>query len=333
MRKIRLILSGIILAFVLSVTGCSTFIQQPNPWEDVMDSLSDMNTEDITDTPNISQDETDLIDDPWIEYDDSSVTVLDENALPVYQGRASEVFNGNVPFFTEAEKKREDVFEHYSDLDSLGRCQAAYANICKELMPTEKRESIGQVKPSGWKTSKYDESLVDGGFLYNRCHLIAFMLAGENANEKNLITGTRYMNVNGMLPYESLVSDYVKATGNHVLYRVTPVFMKEELVARGVIIEAYSIEDEGYALNFCVYCFNVQPGIEIDYQTGENWLEGEEEKEEEEREYVLNTGSKKFHLPTCEAVGKMSEKNRKKVNAVRSSLMRDGYEPCGACRP
>ncbi len=181
-------------------------------------------------------------------------------------------WNNNVPFFTEREKSNTKAFESYSKLDSLGRCGVAYANICQELMPTEKRGSIGRVKPSGWHTVKYS-GLVDGNYLYNRCHLIGYQLAGENANKKNLITGTRYLNVEGMLPYENEVADYVESTNNHVLYRVTPYFEGKNLVASGVFLEAYSVEDQGKGVEFCVYCPNVQPGITIDYSDGSSKLD------------------------------------------------------------
>lgn len=193
--------------------------------------------------------------------------------IPEYSGSPYAEVNGNVPAFTEEELTLEP-FEFYSELDDLDRCRVAYANICRELMPTEKREDIGQVRPTGWHSVRYDN--VDGKSLYNRCHLIGFQLAGENANEKNLITGTRYMNVEGMLPFENLVADYVKETGNHVLYRVTPVFEGTELVARGVLMEALSVEDGGEGVYFNVYVYNVQPGIGIDYATGDSWLEEQE---------------------------------------------------------
>lgn len=178
--------------------------------------------------------------------------------------------NGNVPQFSEIDKERTDAFEMYSDLDCLGRCGVAYANICKEIMPTEERGTIGQIRPSGWHTVKYN-GIVDGNYLYNRCHLIGFQLAGENANELNLITGTRYLNISGMLVWENQVAEYVKETENHVLYRVTPIFVKNELVCRGVHIEAWSVEDEGRGICFSVFCPNVQPGITIDYTTGESF--------------------------------------------------------------
>lgn len=189
-------------------------------------------------------------------------------------GKASVVVNNNEPYFTEEEKSATYPFEVYSELDDLGRCGVAYANICKELMPEELREGIGSVKPSGWNNVNYHD-LIDGGYLYNRCHLIGFQLAGENANKLNLITGTRYLNVVGMLPYENEVASYVKSTGNHVLYRVTPIFRGKELVARGVLMEAYSVEDEGSGVKFCVYCYNAQPYITINYRDGSSYITSE----------------------------------------------------------
>lgn len=204
----------------------------------------------------------------------NNIVEMYDVAIPEYDGKAYVAVNNNYPFFTDADKNL-NVFEHYSPLDRQGRCGVAYANICPELMPTEERGEIGQIKPSGWEQAKY-EGVVDATppYLYNRCHLIAFCLAGENANEKNLITGTRYMNVEGMLPWEEMVARYVDKTGNHVLYRVTPDFRDEELVARGVMIEAYSVEDNGKGICFCVYCYNVQPGVEIDYNTGKSKFVG-----------------------------------------------------------
>lgn len=189
--------------------------------------------------------------------------------IPAYDGAPYVELYGNQPAFT-AEELTEVSFEEYSPLDALGRCGAAYANIGQDLMPTEKRGDISSVKPTGWVQAQYD--FVDGKSLYNRCHLIGFQLSGENANECNLITGTRYMNVDGMLPFENLVADYVQETDNHVLYRVTPVFQGAELVARGVQMEALSVEDEGDGVCFNVFVYNVQPGVEIDYATGESWL-------------------------------------------------------------
>lgn len=193
--------------------------------------------------------------------------------IPKYSGQPYVVINNNVPYF-EDEDKQTKSFESYSDLDSLGRCGVAYANISRELKPTEERGEIGSVKPSGWNQEKY-EGVVNSNppYLYNRCHLIAYCLTAENANEKNLITGTRYMNVEGMLPFEEQVAKYLDENDNHVLYRVTPIFEGNNLVANGVLIEAYSVEDYGEGICFCVYCYNVQPGIKINYQTGDSSLQ------------------------------------------------------------
>lgn len=194
---------------------------------------------------------------------------VDMANIPEYAGEPYVVIENNQPSFTQEELTAE-AYEYYSDLDYLGRCGVTEACVGQELMPTESRGDISSVKPTGWVQNQYD--FVDGKSLYNRCHLIGFQLAGENANECNLITGTRYMNVDGMLPFENLVADYVKETDNHVLYRVTPAFQGADLVARGVQMEAYSVEDNGDGVCFNVFCYNVQPGVEIDYATGENWL-------------------------------------------------------------
>lgn len=194
-------------------------------------------------------------------------TAIDLSEIPDFNGTAYVEINGNVPYFTE-EDMTTDAYETYAPMDALGRCGVAFSCIGKELMPTEDRGSIGQVKPSGWQTVKYD--FVDGKYLYNRCHLIGFQLTGENANRENLITGTRYLNVEGMLPFENMVADYIKETGNHVMYRVTPIFEGDELVARGVLMEGKSVEDNGDGILFCVYVYNNQPGVEIDYLTGKS---------------------------------------------------------------
>lgn len=193
---------------------------------------------------------------------------IQDSMIPEYSGQPYVVINHNMPYFGEEDKKQ-DTFESYSDLDTLGRCGPAYANISRELMPTEERGAIGSIRPSGWVQEKY-EGIVDSNppYLYNRCHLIAYCLTAENANEKNLITGTRYLNVKGMLPFEEQVARYLDTYDHHVLYRVTPVFEGDNLVASGVLMEAYSIEDAGAGICFCVYCYNVQPGVTIDYRTG-----------------------------------------------------------------
>lgn len=273
-----------------------------------------------------------------VEKPVSSGTSVSLQEIPEYSGSPYVEINGNQPSFTQEELVPES-FERYSPLDSLGRCGVAYACIGEDLMPTEDRESISQVRPTGWQTAEYD--FVDGGYLYNRCHLIGFQLTGENANEENLITGTRYMNVEGMLPFENLTADYIKETGNHVLYRVTPVFEGENLVAGGVVMEAMSVEDKGEGVCFSVYVYNVQPGVEIDYATGESWESGQEISQAgdsnvsqgEEQEYILNTNSHKFHLPDCPSVDAMSEKNKEEYFGTREELIAQGYEPCGSCQP
>ncbi len=197
-------------------------------------------------------------------------TAVDLAEIPAWSGTPFVPVSGNRPDFSAEELSREP-FELYSPLDILGRCGTAYANIGPELMPAEERGEIGQVRPSGWQTAEYD--VIDGGYLYNRCHLIGYQLTGENANERNLITGTRYMNVEGMLPFENLVAEYIRETGNHVRYRVTPVYDGVDLVARGVQMEAMSVEDSGFGVCFNVFVYNVQPGIGIDYATGDSRLE------------------------------------------------------------
>lgn len=210
---------------------------------------------------------------PVPEVSTSAEPVFTLENLPDYAGKPYVELGGNLPHFPE-EDKAEEPFEHYSELDGLGRCGAAYAKVGPETMPNEERGAIGMIKPSGWQTVRYD--FIDGKYLYNRCHLIGYQLTGENDNEKNLITGTRYLNITGMLPFENQVAGYVERTGNHVLYRATPVFEGEELVARGVELEAYSVEDEGAGVCFHVFVYNVQPGVVINYATGENRAAREE---------------------------------------------------------
>ena len=247
--------------------------------------------------------------------------------IPAYAGDPYVVIDGNQPDFPEEDRTSTESFETYSPLDALGRCGVAYANVGQDLMPTEDRESISSVTPSGWINREYD-----GEYLYNRCHLIGFQLTGENANEENLITGTRYMNVDGMLPFENLVADYVTETDNHVLYRVTPVFEGQNLVASGVQMEAWSVEDAGDGVCFNVYVYNVQPGITIDYATGESWQEGTEPSDGDVT-YILNTNSHKFHYPDCAGAASMSDANRQEYTGSREDLIAQGYTPCGQCDP
>ncbi len=251
--------------------------------------------------------------------------------IPEYTSEPYVAVNGNKPFFTEEELVSAS-YEKYAELDALGRCGVAISCIGKDIMPTEERESIGNVKPTGWQTAKYDN--VDGKYLYNRCHLIGFQLTGENANKNNLITGTRYLNVQGMLPFENMVADYVKETGNHVLYRVTPIFEGENLVASGVLMEARSVEDNGEGIEFNVYCYNVQPGIEIDYTNGNSCLtKSNKNIQQQEADYVLNTGSKKIHLPNCSSVKTITEENKVEYHGTKEDLISQGYTACGSCKP
>ena len=261
---------------------------------------------------------------------------FDLEDIPEFSGEPYVVLEDNRPNFPEEEWAAEP-FEEYSPLDSLGRCGPAYACVGLETMPTEERGSIGQVKPSGWKTAKYDN--VDGKYLYNRCHLLGFQLTGENANEENLITGTRYLNVEGMLPFENLVADYVKETDQHVLYRVTPVFQGQDLVARGVLMEGLSVEDNGEGVTFCVYAYNVQPGVDIDYATGDNHASDSQsagdasQADSAQGTYVLNISSKKFHLPSCGGISDIKSSNRQDYTGPRQTLIDQGYQPCGRCKP
>ncbi|HHX12541.1 MAG TPA: DNA/RNA non-specific endonuclease, partial [Clostridiales bacterium] len=265
-----------------------------------------------------------------------SVAQFDLSVIPVYTGKAYAAVNDNNPFFTDAELLSASTsYESYANLDELGRCGVSIASVGQDIMPTEKRGSIGSVKPSGWQTVKYN-GVVNGNYLYNRSHLIGFQLTGENANTKNLITGTRYMNVDGMLPFENMVADYVKETNNHVLYRVTPIFEGSNLVASGVLIEAKSVEDSGDGILFNVYVYNVQPGVIIDYKTGNSELDetiavqepttkptpAEEEKAPtNEIRYVLNTNTKKFHYPTCSSVKTIKDSNMKEFKGDREDLI------------
>ncbi len=269
----------------------------------------------------------------------ASVSAQTDMASFAYDGKPYVVINDNDPDFTDADMTTTS-FERYGELDGLGRCTTAFANIGKDLMPAEKRGPIGEVKPTGWQTAKYDN--VDGKYLYNRCHLIGYQLTGENANEKNLITGTRYLNVDGMLPFENMVADYIKETNNHVLYRVTPVFSGDNLVASGVQMEAESVEDNGDGILFNVYCFNAQPGIAIDYATGDSHQDDSivadaskstTAAEANVQTYVLNTNTKKFHKESCNSAKSMDASNKKIYTGSRQEIIDMGYEACGVCKP
>lgn len=265
----------------------------------------------------------------WEEsFDNEESFVFDYSEIPEYSGTPYIELNGNEPLFTESDMTVR-AFEEYSDLDFLGRCGVCFANVCCELMPTAEREPISSVKPTGWQSVMYD--FVDCRSLYNRCHLIGYQLSGENANEKNLITGTRYLNTMGMLPFENMVADYVKETENHVLYRVTPVFVDDELVARGVLMEGYSVEDGGEGISYFVFCYNVQPGVIIDYKTGDS--HEDPKPNDVVKNYVLNTNSHKFHRPDCTGISDMKESARQNYKGTRENLIAQGYAPCGKCKP
>lgn len=344
----RLWASLLALVIAVGLAGCndtSSVSVTPEPTPVVTESTEPESTEPVvTATPALEATATP-------EPEQAVAAEFDISSIPAYSGTPYVIVNDNVPYFTDSDMTTE-AFENYSSLDEYGRCGVAYANICTELMPTEDRESISDVTPSGWDNNPYD--FVDGGYVYNRCHLIGFQLAGENANELNLITGARSMNVDGMLPFENMVADYVQETDNHVLYRVTPIFEGNNLVASGVLMEAKSVEDEGEGVEFCVYCYNVEPGVEIDYATGANWASGDAPSSEQAtqptesavssadtsttetvqtHEYVLNTNTMKFHYSDCHSVKQMNDKNRQDVEATRDELIARGYEPCGNCNP
>ncbi len=255
--------------------------------------------------------------------------------IPAYAGSPFAPVNGGEPYFSLSDYSGE-AFEDYGELDALGRCAAVTACLGVETMPTGKRGEIGSVKPTGWQTVKYD--VVEGKYLYNRCHLIGWQLSAENANRRNLITGTRYLNTAGMLPFENMTADYIKETGGHVLYRVTPVFLGDDLLARGVLMEAESVEDGGEGLSFCVFCYNVQPGIDIDYATGESRLAEEgpvpgPEPGPGKAAHIINANTGVFHLPDCASVQAMKEKNKQETDLDAASLIEAGYKPCSRCRP
>lgn len=340
MRKTNGIIS-LLLALVTTLCGCTT--------------VNDIAVN--TDTPGIVQQvgavyqetvqqQTEVKSDKETENNqETSPDSFDITNIPVYSGKAYIVVNDNNPYFTENELTT-NSFENYAPLDSLGRCGVAYANIGKDIMPTEERGSIGMVKPSGWHSIRYEN--VDGKYLYNRCHLIGYQLSAENANVSNLITGTRYLNIQGMLPFENMVADYVKETNNHVLYRVTPLFDGDNLLASGVLMEGYSVEDDGAGICYNVYCYNVQPGIKIDYATGDSEAEDgsapygssavvnkptQENDNSSSITYIANKNTKKFHYPTCSSVEQMKESNKKYLNCTREQSIQKGYEPCGRCCP
>lgn len=262
-----------------------------------------------------------------------AVRKVSDNSVPKYSGQPYVVVRNNEPRFRQSQMNTK-FFEKYGALDRLGRCTACFVNVSRDTMPREERGDISSVHPTGWQS----------GMRWERCHLIGYQLTGENANERNLITGTHYLNIEGMLGFENQVADYVKENGNHVLYRVTPVFRGDNLVASGVYMEARSVEDRGEGVSFYVYCFNVTPGASINYRTGVVQQDSGDaesgkgrdtvsDRNEKARTYVLNTNRKVFHYPSCTSVRQMQARNRKTVKAGRSTLIREGYKPCGNCEP
>ncbi len=346
MKKLKLLLANILLAGVLVLGGCADAGErsQSSSSKETTAQESGSSENQSAETSTDSSDDTSS----QTDFDNSSgadtagkaktatskakTSAVSTSKIPKYSGSPYIKVHNNVPFFKRSDLTKK-VFEKYSKLDALGRCRTAYANVCKATMPTEKRGRIGMVKPSGWHTVKYNN--VDGKYLYNRCHLIGYQLTAENANERNLMTGTRYLNVDGMLPFENMVADYVKETNNHVLYRVTPMYTDENLLADGVLMEAESVEDKGKGISYCVYVYNVQPGIKIDYETGDSSAKDSRRSGQSSAKgtYIINENTNKFHKPDCRSVKMMKDKNKNKYTGKRSELIRSGYEPCKNCNP
>lgn len=308
---------------------------------------ADINKDDIVDIIDVIFMRSSVINESGALYttDERQTKSFSLKNIPVFSDSPYCIVNDNVPYFDESEFTTTS-YEFYSDLDELGRCGECIACIGIDIMPTEERGYIGMIKPTGWHLDKYD--FVDGKYLYNRCHLIGYQLAGENANEKNLITGTRYLNIQGMLPFENKVAAYVKTTNNHVLYRVTPIFEGDNLLANGVLMEAYSVEDNGEGICFNVFCYNAQPGVSIDYKTGDSQSNpsvttttttttptstSTTSSEEQTAKYILNTSSMKIHTPSCSSVSKIADKNKGTYDGDISDLIAQGYTPCKICNP
>lgn len=331
MRRITSIVA-LLLSLILALSGCGgqEIQQQENPLVSQTEQVE-------YEAPVVSQEQTETVEQP------NESTAFDLSSIPRYNDSPYVAVNDNNPYFTESDYTTES-FEKYDPLDALGRCGVAYANISIGTMPTEPRGNIGNVKPSGWHSIRYEN--VEGLYLYNRCHLIGYQLSAENANTSNLITGTRYLNIHGMLPFESMVADYVKETKNHVLYRVTPIFEGNNLLASGVLMEGYSVEDDGEGICYNVYCYNVQPGIKINYATGDSKAEdgsapygssatvtkpAEQNNNSANTTFIANKNTKKFHYPYCSSVKQMKDKNKKELNCSREEAIQQGYSPCGNC--
>jgi len=355
MKKCKNLLLVLFLAISLLLSGCtdipqSTSTKKVETTKEYTKKELDTEKETAkTETPKTSTE----VAKPDTPETPAVVAAFDINSIPAYTGKAYVAINNNSPFFTPEQLVNKTSFETYSNLDSLGRCGVAFANIGFDLMPTASRGSIGSVKPSGWHTVKYD--CVDGKYLYNRCHLIGFQLTAENANNKNLITGTRCLNIEGMLPFENMVADFVKETKNHVMYRITPIFTDSNLLASGVLMEGYSVEDAGKGIKFCVYAYNAQPGVTITYSNGESQGPAVAAQVPTPaptpaltpapapaptptptpvtETYVLNTSTKKFHKPSCGSVNTIKESNKGTYTGSKDDLIKQGYSPCGNCHP
>ena len=367
MKRTKAIILSLLLLLSLLFGGCadgdltqndnSPEINQPTIVTEI-EEVGESQTEENSQDEEKGEEKQDIADDSQVNNQAS-----EENSrsfslanVPAYSGKAYVAINNNEPFFSQADYTTQS-FERYCELDALGRCGVAFANVGQDIMPIEDRGDISSVTPSGWKNKDYSD-LIDGGYLYNRCHLIGFQLTAENANERNLITGTRYLNIEGMLPFENMIADYVKETGNHVLYRVTPIFEDNNLLASGVLLEGYSIEDEGEGISFCVYCYNVQLGIVIDYATGESYAESSDEllgtaqthqptpepesttsavtpveDPAQNADYILNTNTHKFHYPDCSSVNSMKESNKEYFSGSKDEIIARGYDPCQRCNP
>ena len=308
MKKHRLF--ALFLAFILLFSGCSVLLEEPQYTQTPIPTMH-------AGTGN----------------GDSSDEIITLSNIPPYSGDAFVAVNDYQPFFTK-EELTTTAYENYSNLDTLGRCGVVMACCGREIMPTGERGDISSVKPSGWVQAQYD--FVDGKYLYNRCHLIGWQLSAEDANKKNLITGTRYFNVEGMLPFENMVADYIKETGNHVMYRVTPIYDGNNLVASGVLLEAYSVEDDGEGICFNVFCYNVQPGVVLDYATGASRLEGSifatatvKPTAGQSETYILNTNTKKIHREGCGHIKSIKDENKREYTGDLDDLT--GYEKCKTC--
>lgn len=351
-RVLTRALAALLLALLLCISACDgqgdsigTTIgdttQAPTEQQTTLadpdtDAPTEQPTENTTEQPG--EGSTEDTAEPETEAPEQSI---DLSNIPAYSGKPYVALNNNVPTFEQSELVTKS-YETYGALDALGRCTTVMACCGRDLMPTEDRGSISSVKPTGWVQAQY--SIVNGGNLYNRCHLIGWQISGENANERNLITGTRYFN-EAMIPFENMIADYIKETNNHVMYRVTPIFEGNNLVASGAVMEAWSVEDNGEGICFHVYMYNVQPGVVIDYATGQSYLEadggpttkGEETTIPEDGllHFVLNKNSKKIHKTTCSSVPTISQKNRVDFDGTEEeleALLGQGYTNCGTCK-